>query len=61
MWTIIDSLARQIVGQDVSAGAAGDKLITQILTKDNLSGDMSSGWTGYADMRERFKALWQVG
>lgn len=61
VWTIIDSLARQIVGQEVSAGVAGDKLIAQIVTKDNLSGDMSAGWTGYPDMRERFKALWQVG
>ena len=61
VWTIIDSLARQIAGQDVSEGAAGDKLIAQILTADNLKGDMSSGWTGYPDMRERFKELWQVG
>lgn len=61
VWTLIDSLARQIVGQDVSAGAAGDKLIAQILTKDNLSGDMGAGWAGYPDMRQRFKELWQVG
>lgn len=60
VWTIIDSLAREIVGQDVSAGVAGDKLIAQILTKDNLRGDMNSGWTGYPDMRERFKEIWQV-
>ena len=61
VWTLIDSLARQIVGQDVSAGVAGDKLIAQILTKDNLSGDVSAGWSGYPDMRDRFKGLWQVG
>jgi len=61
VWTLIDTLARQIVGQNVSAGAAGDELITQIVTADNLSGDMSMGWSGYPDMTERFKKLWQIG
>lgn len=60
VWTIMDSLARQIVGEEVSVGAKEDKLITQIVTTDNLEGDTTNGWRGYPDMRERFQELWQV-
>src|SRR5699024_9647645 len=35
VWTIMDSLARQIVRDDVSAGATEDRLITQVITADN--------------------------
>ena len=60
VWTLIDSLARQSVGQPVSAGAAADEPIRQFVTADNLSGDMSMGWAGYPDMVERFKTLWGI-
>lgn len=60
VWTLVDSLARQSLGQPVSAGALADEPIRQFVTADNLTGDMSRGWGGYPDMVERFKTLWGI-
>lgn len=57
-WTSIDSLARLTTGQDADPGAVADKLVRQFLTADNLTGDVSRGWSGYPDFADRFMALW---
>ena len=57
-WTMIDSLARGITGQEVTDFVKGDPLVRQLLTADNLTGDVSHGWTGYPDFADRFAALW---
>lgn len=60
-WTMIDSLARGIVGQEVGEAVKNDEIVRQVLTADNLPEDVSLGWTGYPDFAERFFTLWSVG
>jgi ribose transport system substrate-binding protein len=57
-WTSIDSLARLVTGQDADPGAVNDLLVRQLLTSENLKGDVSHGWSGYPDFADRFMALW---
>lgn len=57
-WTLIDSLARSTTGQAPAQGAKADELVRQLLTAQNLKGNMNQGWTGYPDYEARFKALW---
>lgn len=57
-WTMIDSLARGIVGQEVGEAVKNDEFVRQVLTADNLPDDVSLGWSGYPDFPERFMALW---
>lgn len=57
-WTLMDSLARLTTGEDPAAGAVADEPPMQILTADDLTGDVSHGWTGYPDFADRFMALW---
>ncbi|MGY1812347.1 sugar ABC transporter substrate-binding protein [Blastococcus sp. SYSU D00820] len=57
-WTVVDSLARLVTGQEVDPGAAADQPPMQFLTADNLPDDISHGWTGYPDFPERFGTLW---
>lgn len=57
-WTIADSLARLTTGEAPAAGAVADIPPTQFLTKADLTGDMSRGWTAYTDFAQRFQKLW---
>lgn len=57
-WTMIDSLARGITGQEVGDLVKKDQLVMQLLTADNLTGDVSHGWSGYPDFADRFAELW---
>jgi len=57
-WTMIDSLARGIVGQEVGDAVHNDEIVRQLLTADVLPEDVSRGWSGYPDFAERFQALW---
>jgi ribose transport system substrate-binding protein len=57
-WTAADSLARLTTGQPPAPGAAQDIPPQQFLTKADLKGDVSKGWTGYPDFADRFMKLW---
>lgn len=57
-WGSIDSLAKLVTGQEADPGARNDELVRQFLSEDNLTGDVSQGWTGYPDFADRFMALW---
>jgi ribose transport system substrate-binding protein len=57
-WTVVDSLARQSLGEEPSAGAAADIPPQQLLRKADLAGDLSRGWTAYPDFAQRFGTLW---
>lgn len=57
-WTVADSLARLMTDQPVSAGAAADGVVFQLLDQEDLPGDVSRGWTGYPDFADRFLELW---
>jgi ribose transport system substrate-binding protein len=57
-WTIVDSLARQVQGEEPSPGAVADAVPQQFLTKADLTGDVSRGWTAYPDFADRFGKLW---
>lgn len=59
-WTLMDSLARLTTGQKLAAGADQDIPPVQLLTKADLTGDISQGWTGYPDFPARFTALWKA-
>jgi ribose transport system substrate-binding protein len=58
-WTAVDSLARLTTGAEADPGAKADTPPMQFLTKDDLKGDVSQGWTGYPDFADRFTALWK--
>lgn len=60
-WTLVDQMARQITGQELSGGEAQGMTVVQILSKDDIDFDPSQGWTGYPDFAERFAKLWGVG
>ncbi len=57
-WTLMDSLARLTTQQEVADGADDDIPPVQLLTAEDLPGDVSRGWTGYPDYQDRFTALW---
>lgn len=59
-WTAVDSLARLSTGQDADPGAVADTPPMQFLTSEDLTGDVSHGWTGYPDFPERFMKLWSA-
>jgi ribose transport system substrate-binding protein len=58
-WTAVDSLARLVTGAEADPGAKADIPPMQFLTKADLKGDVSKGWTGYPDFGQRFTALWK--
>jgi ribose transport system substrate-binding protein len=60
-WTLIDQIAREMVGQELSGPEAEGIPVLQFLTKEDLQYDVSKGWTGYPDFAERFAKLWGVG
>lgn len=57
-WTVVDTLARQSQGEEPAPGATADIPPQQFLTKADLSGDVSRGWTAYPDFAQRFGTLW---
>lgn len=57
-WTLMDSLARLTTGQPVAPGVRDDRPPMQFLTKADLPGDVSKGWTGYPDFADRYGKLW---
>ena len=58
VWTAIDALSRLMTGEPQSHGTVDDLVVQQLLTADNLSGDLSKGWSGYPEFAERFGKLW---
>ena len=56
-WTLVDSVARAVVGQDPKPGLP----VVQFLTQEDIKFDPSRGWTGYPDFADRFMKLWQGG
>jgi ribose transport system substrate-binding protein len=59
-WTLLDQMARQIIGQELSGDQAKGMTVVQFLSKDDIDFDPSQGWTGYPDFAERFAKLWGV-
>jgi ribose transport system substrate-binding protein len=57
-WTLLDQMARQIIGQELAGDQAKGITVIQFLAKDDLDFDPSQGWTGYPDFAERFAKLW---
>ena len=57
-WMLIDSLARLTTGQEPTPEVKADHLVRQLLSPQNLKGNVAQGWTGYPDFPDRFKALW---
>jgi ribose transport system substrate-binding protein len=60
-WTLVDQVARGIVGQELSGDQAQGLNVIQFLTSEDVTFDPSRGWTGYPDFAERFMELWGVG
>lgn len=58
VWSSIDTLARLMAGDPVTAGATNDLVVQQMLTGEQITGDVSRGWSGYPDFAERFIGLW---
>lgn len=57
-WTMIDSLARGMAGQEIGEAVKNDEMVRQLVTAENLPDDVSLGWTGYPDFADRFIELW---
>lgn len=58
VWTSIDSLARLMADEQPTEGAQKDLMVVQLLTGDEITGDIEQGWVGYPDFAERFIGLW---
>lgn len=61
VWTILDQVARELTGQRMTGPQAEGLNVVQFLTPDDVTFDVSHGWTGYPDYPERFAELWGVG
>lgn len=61
VWTILDQAARELTGQRMTGPQAEGLNVVQFLTPEDVTGDVSHGWTGYPDYPERFAELWGVG
>lgn len=59
-WTLLDEVARQIVGQPVTGSQAQGVQVFQFLTQKDITFDPSKGWSGYPDFAKRFATLWGV-
>ncbi len=59
-WTIIDSIAREIIGQELKGLEAEGLTVMQFLKPEDITFDPSKGWTGYPDFAERFMKLWGI-
>ena len=61
MWTLLDQVARQIVGQEQTGPEASGEIVKQLLDQEALEGvDVSKGFVGYPDFEQRFAKLWGV-
>lgn len=63
-WRVMDSFARQFVGDDPDVAADGSPTPTQVLTPDNVEGavfDDSGYWVGVSDYESVFGEMWHVG
>lgn len=59
-WVLIDVMARQLIGQEVTGPEAEGVQVMQFLRQGDIDFDPSSGWTGYPDFADRFAELWGV-
>lgn len=60
VWTILDQVARELTGQEMTGPQAEGLNVVQFLTPEDVDFDVSHGWTGYPDYPERFAELWGV-
>lgn len=60
VWTILDQVARELTGQRMTGPQAEGLNVVQFLTPEDITFDVSHGWTGYPDYPERFAELWGV-
>jgi ribose transport system substrate-binding protein len=59
-WTAVDTAARLIIGQKLGSNVqAGSALVQEVVTKQDLTFDISKGYIGYTDTAARFKRLWR--
>jgi ribose transport system substrate-binding protein len=54
----MDAAVRLATGQPLTAAEKTGAVPIQLLTKKDLSSDVSHGWTGYPDFPARFAKLW---
>lgn len=57
-FTQVDAAARLATGQPQTKGEQAQTPVLQLLTKADLPGDVSKGWSGYPDFAQRFAKLW---
>lgn len=60
-WTQVDETARLINGEPLTAGEKRGFVPVQFLGKEDITFDVSKGFTGYPDVAERFATLWNPG
>jgi ribose transport system substrate-binding protein len=60
-WTLIDLVAREIVGQKPTGPASEGLSVIKFINGENVEGDLSRGFSAYPDYKDRFKKLWGVG
>jgi ribose transport system substrate-binding protein len=59
-WTLIDMVAREITGQELSGPSSEGLSVIQFINGENIEGDMSRGFSAYPDYKQQFKKLWGV-
>ncbi len=58
IWTEVDELVRLTTHQPLTAGERAGAVPIQFLYKNDLTGDVSKGWSAYPDFAQRFAKLW---
>ena len=59
-WTLVDSAARLIMGDQPTPSEQAGNLDEQLLEQKDITFDPSNGWTGYPDFPQRFAKLWHT-
>lgn len=58
MWPMMDQLARELTGQELTDFQKEELLVKQVITEDSLPDDFNEGWHAFPDTRERYQELW---
>lgn len=59
-WTAVDAAARLVEGEQPTAGETSGEVPLEFLEQKDITFDPSQGWPGYADVAQRYAALWHT-
>lgn len=63
VWTVVDEMARAVVGQELSPNEKNEASPpvpdTQFLEQKDVTFDPTNGWTGYPEFEKMYEELWK--